>query len=376
VETEVQKAFKAKLEASKADSSATPKTAEDYLPTEEEVEKLYDESNLSGSKMHEDFRKFRTKLKHATKEAWEARKKLKEMEEYKKKVEEYETGAAMPELVAHLQQQVAELESYKELHNFKGSRAYREKFVKPIEETAAKLKEIATDYGIPEGVIDQVTGLESNAEINALLSQHIRDELGASEVKSLVRRIQAVRKEAAEVEKNPKEVMARVLEEATQREQEEERKHRQAVAELAKSSWTEALVSVKTENRIPELMYKPDDIEHNEKVVRPILARAGQEYGKIVATLADNGLKYLPKDVGTALGRMTQLAHLSGVLQAERERLSARVTELEGLLSKYTNMYRPGLNAKGNNGVTRSEPSNARGVPLEERGARLLKSVI
>lgn len=64
---------------------------------------------------------------------------------------------------------------------------------------------------------------------------------------------------------------------------------------------------------LPELVLQEGDEEHNNTYVRPVLTKAGEQYGKIIKYLFDNGLRQLPDELAFALANMCQLAHATGV---------------------------------------------------------------
>ncbi len=288
-----------------------------------------------------------------------------EAETLRKKVTDYETGLAMPELVSQQQARLEELEKYEKIYAIKSSPTYRKRFVEPLAEEKGKLNKIATDYKIDPSVLDAAYNATSVAEQNRILSAYIKDDIGALEAKSIFSNMKKIENDALEAEKEPVKVLARIEEENKQIVEAERHRANEMIANTSRDAWTESLSGLREDKRFPELVYREGDTEHNEKVVRPILTRAGQEYGKIIKILAQHGLTALPKEAASAMSRMTQLAHQAGVLAVERSKLQARVSELEGILKTRNTVGRPGVN--GNSNASSVKQTEAKGPAAAAR---------
>lgn len=316
-------------------------------------------------------KKMRSALKNATQQV---KSHSTELEMLRKKVTDYENGLAVPEVTAAQLARIEELEKYEKLYNLKATPAYREKYVKPIEEEKAKLQSLAKDYGVTEEVLNAAFNAPTAAETNRILSQSFQDDVGALEAKSLLRNIKKIQSEAQEAEKEPVQTFSRLQEESDRIMQEKRQRANEAIVHTSKDAWSEALLSLREDNRFPELVYREGDTEHNEKYVRPTLTKAGQEFGKIVKTLAQNGLTEMPKDLGIAMSRMCQLAHQAGILAHHREQLANRVAELENLLGIKNGLDRPGVNSTGGGMVTSNQTS--RGVGVKNAARNVLSRVM
>lgn len=267
-----------------------------------------------------------------------------ELETARKRVTDFETGLVMPEMITQLQSRVEELSKYEEMVNLKKSPAYKKKFIDPLAAENEKLNTMAREYGVAPEVLAAARNAESVADSNRILSQAFRDNIGALEAKNIISNIKRIEREAKDAESSPSQAITAMQAEHEEYIRAEREREAGVIANTARDAWTDSISELRKDNRFPELQYRDGDTEHNEKVVLPILTRAGQEYGKLVKALVDNGLKSMPKEVSIAMSKMVQLAHQAGILAVERSKLSARVTELEGLLKDRHSTNRPGMN--------------------------------
>lgn len=337
----------------------------------EEVDQFIS-ANEKGISEQTGFKNLRTRLKTVT---HQSKAQAAELETLRKKVTDYESGLAVPEITAEQTARIAELEKYEKLYNLKATPAYREKIIAPIQAETAKLQSLAKDYGVSDEVLQAAFAAPTAAETNRILSQHFQDDVGALEAKSLIKNIRGIRAEAAELEKEPAQAFTRMQEESDRIVAEKRARANESIVHTSKDSWVESLTELRADPRFPELSYREGDTEHNEKFVRPILTKAGQEYGKMVKALAEHGLTEMPKDLGVAMSKMVQLAHQSGILAHQREVLSARVAELESLLKINNGLNRPGVTSNS------SAPAPARmngrpGVGAENAARNVLSRVL
>lgn len=346
-------------------------TPADFVPEDptDEIDALIDPKEPVGK----NFKNLRTKLKALNSEH---KKAAEELQTLRKKVTDYETGVEIPEISKGQLDRINQLEVYEKLYNFKGSAVYQEKFAKPIAEDQAKLQLLAEEHKVDPTVLNQAFAAESTEEQNRVITQHFKNDLSALEVKSLIKSIKKVQAEAAEAEKEPAQSLARMQAENDRILADKRNKANEAIVHTSKSSWSDSLVELRNDPRFPEITYREGDTEHNEKFVKPILTKAAQEYGRIVRTLAQHGMTELPKDLGMAMARMTQLAHQSAAIAVERDGLRARVKELESLMYQKGLLHRPSMNngqgAGGSNGS--AAPTTA--VGPEKAGAKVLSRVM
>lgn len=285
-----------------------------------------------------------------------------ELETTKKRLTDFETGLAMPETITQMQAKIEELSRYEEMVNLKKSPAYKRKYIEPLTAETEKLSTMAKEYGVAPEVLEAARNATSVADTNRILSQAFRDNIGALEAKGIIANIKKIEKEAAEAEKTPSQALAAIQSEHEQWAQAEREREVGVISNTARDTWTESIVELRKDPRFPELQFREGDTEHNEKVVLPIITRAGQEYGKIVKTLVDNGLRSMPREVGIAMSKMVQLAHQAGILAVERDKLSNRVKELEGLLKDRHSVNRPGMTNRPSTPADNSKPTGGKAI--------------
>lgn len=294
------------------------------------------------------------------------------------KLKEYETGAAVPEIVQRLENKVAAATKWEKLHNLKMSEEYQKEFAEPLNETTNKLKAIATDYGYEENLLDQALKLNSEAQLNGFLSEHF-DPVGAVEIKQLVAKAKDISMRAKAAESEPEAVMQRLREEQEARFAAQEEQRISKISTTAKSAWAEAISDLQKEGKMTEIIHRPDDPEHNELFVKPILQQAGQEYGKIVTMLTEAGLKELPPKVSKALASMTARALASGVAVASREAAVAELGEMQQVINRITNAKSPNIGSaagRGSGEPPQASPRGYGGDTTLSTAANLLATVL
>lgn len=286
------------------------------VTTDEGTEELTDSKEIN-------FKKVRTKLSETTKALKEKEARNAELEA---KIQAYETGAELPDVMSAKDEEIARLSRFEQLHSLKTSKAYKEAFITPIETAKAQLKAIAKDYGYPEGVIEQAINISNKAELNRFLARHF-DEVGALEVKGVVSKIQDIHSQAVQAETAPAQELARLEAQHAEAIEQQRNQEKSLIAQTSKRAWVDALLGIRAEGKVHELIPREGDTEHNEKFVKPILAAAATEYGKLVRALTDSGLKSLNPDAAKQLAAICQRAAASGTAFASRDAL---IKELEG----------------------------------------------
>lgn len=385
VALEPPKQVEAKLPEAKVEYDLNPKapvdpalpTAEqkkaipkEYLPEDptDEIDSLIDPADTTGA----NFKKLRTKLKSLN---GDHRKANEELTVLRQKVADYDNGLAVPEVTQLQLDRIAQLEVYEKLYNFKGSPVYQEKIAKPLGENREKLQELAKQDEVDDELLTRAFAAETDAETNRILSQGFKDPLSAIEAKGLIKSIKGIQAQAIELEKEPMQSLARMQQENDRIVQEKRAKANDVIVHVSKEAWSDSLIELRKDPRFPEITYREGDSEHNEKFVRPILTKAGQEYGRIIRTLAECGMTELPKDLSMAFARMTQLAHQSAAIAFERDALRTRVGELESLMQRKSHLNRPGINGNvGASSATKVGVSEA--VGPQNAGRKVLDRVM
>ena len=281
---------------------------------------------------------------------------LAEKEDLKSQVEKYAKGEVIPEVLQQKEARIAELEHYEQLHNLKGSAAYKEKVAKPLEAKQARLKAIADDYGIPENTLIEALNFEKESELNGFLANHF-DGVGALEVKQLVTDMKSLHGQAAEMEKTPAQTLARIQQEQAQIEAAQDATRKNQLAASSRSAWIDALTDIRKDGRALELIRKENDNEHNTKFVDPILKQAAAEYGKFITAFAKAGIKELEPEVGRALAEAVLLAHASATALSTRTEAMRQAEEITNN-TRYNSLIRPSVGG----GTVSSVPAPAKAI--------------
>jgi len=311
------------------------------------------------------------KITNATKK--ELRDVQQQLEVTKESLTKYESGEAVPEKVREYEQRINELERYEQLHNFRLSRQYRERYAEPLEQLKTEARQLAQEYAIDPSVLDKALSIENKKDYNQFLKKHF-DDLGAQEAKTILDKIKGIHVEMVEAEKQPAQELERIKQEQEHREQTEAAHRMQNLSNTVKSGWTEALTEMHTEGEYPELQLRENDPEHN-KYVQPILDSAAAEYGKFIKLLAQSGVKELPKDVAKILAKRFQLSQAAAVISASRAQHYMRAEDLLSSSTRNRPYVRPqvGSTAPGNGskGPTQQGPTSP-----AEAADMLLNSVL
>lgn len=318
-----------------------------------------------------------TSYKNLLKKHREREATFRQIEEEKKKLEtklkKIETGEELPEVVKHLEERVAQLEPLEALVDLKKSPAYQDKFVKPLNSINEKLTSIAKDYEIPEEVMNEALELKNGADLNRFLSEHF-DAVGALEVKQLVSDAQRLKDAAAQAEAKPKQALSQLQEEHAHLKQIRDAERSTTIANKSRSAWERAVVKIQQEGRVQELTPRPNDTLFNDTYVKPIMQRAAQEYGRVVRTLAENGLEELPDELAEALANSCLLSIASAVAVERANATEEYANTLYQNTQRRNGMIRPSMGSTASMGapapVMETKPSS----PLE--AGRLLANRI
>ena len=344
------------VEAESLDTVA--KENSETAPEEEVLEEVEGEE-LDSKQIN--FKAMRKKLSETSKTLEEIAKQKQELEEKLKKVE---SGEELPEVVRAKDLKIAELEKYQQLHALKLSPAYKEAYVKPIENIKQRLIEIAADYEIPADVLTEALNVTNRRDLNAFLSDHF-DDIGALEVKNLIVQAQEITEQAKAAEQEPAKVLERIEEEYKNAEKIKLSQSRQVIKERAKEAWIDSLLQIRKEGKLQELIPRESDTDYNKRVVDPIITAAASEYGKLVRMLAESGLEDLPKELAFALARTVHLAHASAVSVESRVRAEAEARELKENAARTTRYLRPPVGASQAMGGGSGAPNKAPSSPAE-----------
>lgn len=319
----------------------------------------------------ENFKRLRSKVKAASTELVQTKAQL---EEAATKLKQYESGELVPDKLQEMENKAAEGEYYKKLHNLKMSKEYQESYLNPIQNLVGRLKEIATDYNVPESVMVQASKLTNRAELNRFLTSHF-DELGALEVKNLVGELNEVQSKAREAEAEPARILSEMQAEAQRTAEIRDANRKQKIIGASKSNWSRALQSHVEDGLVTELIPRENDPEFNSQYVEPIVQKAATDYGKLVTALAEAGLEELPDEVALALAHMCQLAHATGTAVTTRNAAMEHASNIEKNAKRVNSLLRPRIGA-GGGGEAPSAPAPKTHSTPQEAGASLIGSIL
>lgn len=338
-------------------------------PELEEIDKLPEDPEK------EHYQKLRAKTRESVIKVKDLSSKL---DTATKDLEKYKSGAVVPEIMQQKEAEIARLSTFEKLHNLKSSPEYTEKYIKPLNENHTKLKEVFADYGIPAEHLDEVASIALNtknrAELNNFLAENNFDTLGAEEVHKLVKDVKTLQVDARNAELEPATAYEQIKRESEARHQFQEQERIGKVSANAKDSWFETLMEVRNEGKISELIRKDNDPEFNEKFVDPILAKATESYGQFVTELVKQGVRELPKEVASALSKMTLLAHASAIAMETRDAALSRLAEIENSADRVNKIFRPNVGG-GYNG-NRPPPAPVEDLSPAGAAKQLLKTVL
>lgn len=332
------------------------------------------EDNLEASK-ELNFKALRQKTLEAEKARKEAETAKAALEA---KLKAYDEGTEIPEVVKSKDARIQELEMYEKLHALKRSPAYKEQFIKPIEELKGKLHELAADYEMPKEVMDEALNITNKAHLNKFLSENF-DAVGALKVSELVEKAQAIQQEAKAAEEAPAKALERLEEEHKRVMAERRAQANNKIIATTKETWQESMLKIMESGVAEELIPRANDPEHNEKFVKPLVREAASRYGKIIKGLADNGLEHMPKELAFELAQLCQLAQATSVAMHSRNIAVKQAEEIQNNVKRTTSYERPplgGFVGGGRGGGDKATGPDVSKMTLEEAGAFLANSAL
>ena len=302
----------------------------------------------------ENFKALRTIVKEVKAELQTTKS---ESAKLKKQLEDYQTGVAVPEVLQEKEARIAQLEPLEHLHALRTSRLYQDEYIKPLTTLQGKLQALLTEYDLPPESLEEMSAQETQADLNRWLSEHF-DPLGAQDARDIVRQVQTLRTEAEAAEQAPKTALEKLIKDAQAAEETQQKERLSAVHQASRKGWVSSLEAHKASGLLPELIFQPGDDAHNNTYVKPVLTKAGMEYGKIVKHLFDNGLRTLPDELAFALANMCQLAHATGVQATIRDSAMKHAQTLAADAMAGRKFNRPAVGStSGMNGTSANAPA-------------------
>lgn len=345
------------------------KIAEPEEETEEESEPVDEVEALIAKGPKESIKNLRERSKELKKLLDEKEATLSQLQG---EVERFRSGDGIPEEIKEQYEgRIKQLEQYERLHALKLSREYQTKFIEPGKKLKAEAEQIAKEYGVQPEIFNKALQIDNKRELNSYLRNYF-DDVGALEARDIVQKIKELKTEAARAEQEPGEALSRIQQEVQAREQQEAQARISRIVNTAKTGWQHSLTELTSSGEYPELMIKPNDENHN-KVVRPIVESAAQEYGKFIKLLGEAGIKDLPEEATKILAKRFQLSQAASVMAASRASHYSRAEELLNETRKRESLTRPPIGASSDGGGRGQIP---KGPSSPEEAADLLISKV
>lgn len=290
--------------------------------------------------------------------------------ELQAELEKYKTGEAIPEVIQKKEERIAELEYYEKLHALKLSPEYQKKYVEPISELRDKAIQLANDYGVDPTLLNEAYSLDNPRERNQFLREHF-DDVGAMEVKGLLDKIKDVDTASQKAEKEPTQALEKIKSEYREQEQTREQHRVRTLAGNSREGWTSAYKEL-SEGNYPELTLIGK--EEHDKLVKPLVQTAAEEYGRFIKLLADSGTKDLHPEAAKILAKRFLLSQVNSVTAASREHHYNRAEEIVNESKRMSSMIRPPIGAY-NGGGGQGESGPPKPTSPEDAANILLRKV-
>lgn len=199
--------------------------------------------------------------------------------------------------------------------------------------------------------------------------EHFDSDQARQDIKVLKQRYDGLQREKKEFEKKPNETYAQF---EARKQQQETRLLQERDAHFTRvknEGWSTAIIKnseLPTDRKIFELVEIPGKKEHNERIVRPTLNSAKQQF--------DQGLAYIEKAIRTKsvvgphfvewFSNLCQQAVAAQTINASRLGLHRKYQEVVTKENKQRAMERPGLSSGGHSstGETTKKPKDGKDI--------------
>jgi hypothetical protein len=243
---------------------------------------------------------------------------------------------------------IAELQKYEGLLGLKQSKEFREKYIDGVDSLLKQAQDIAKDYGVGDDVLKQAIKTGNRKQLNELLLQHF-DTVAIGEMYPIIKDMQGLLIEKRQVEDNPAQAHEQLIKAAQDKDKAEKVTSRKLVTASVQEAWVDVtnLYSAK-EGGVEALQEIVGNDEHNQNRAQ-LLEESSAEFGQLMGTFVQNGLRKIPLAQSKAVAARFQLAAVAGQMIEENIELRERVAALEKKQSKTTSYRRPmsaGSNAK------------------------------
>ena len=267
------------------------------------------------------------------------------------KNKELEKLAQIDELKTQLQERderLKKLQSYEDVVSLYGTEGFKEKFYDSVDELRNQAVAIASDYGVPAEVLDTAFRITNQRQLNDYLSQYF-DTFAVQDIRGFIKDAQQIVADRQKAEAEPAKARELLLTTVAKKREAERVQSRENLKAAGTSAWADMVATYgNQESGVALLQEKQGNKTHNA-VREGILQGASKEFGKMLAVLAENGLKELPHDAARALAARYQLGESAAYAMVQAENLKKEVASLKEELKKFTDYQRPLSNGRANN---------------------------
>lgn len=343
IEQAKQKSKRKSKQTQSSESSTSEESTEEHYKDEELSDNTLNENPLETTRntKEENFKNIRNALKAS-------RNRVSELEtELKAKEEELQKLDTVTELEAKLEEansKLEKLQKYEDIVGLYGTEGFKEEYYDKVDSIKSNIMNLANDYNVSEDVINRALTITNQRQLNEYLGQYF-DVYSVQDIRKDIKEIQDIVSKREEAERNPVQTREYLLTNFAKKRDAMDKQSRENIKLASMSAWTEMSETYSNpQSGVAILQEKRGDSEHNETRMG-ILNNSSQEFGKLVAVLADNGLRSLPSNVARALASRFQLGETAAYAIVQSENLKKENDELRAELRKFTDYQRPLSNA-------------------------------
>lgn len=332
------------------DSDEPAKFEDETPPAPEKQEPEIPETLDEAESPQQSFSNLRNALKATKLEREAAAAKVQELEQ---RVAKFQTGEEIPEPLKDVHARVQELEHYKSLVSLKANPEYEKQVLAPLTDTKGKLIELFKAYGANPEKINQLFANKDIKFRNTHLAGLLRDPVAVLEAKNLLTSIDTLHQTQEHFEKQPTIALEQMVAAEIETRNANVRERLGEVKSRSSSAWVRALTDIRKEGKIFEIIPQDGNHEHNEKWVKPIVDKAAKQYGLIVKSLVEAGLRDLPETAAYAIARAVQQAYAAGSAAESRAIALAEADRTRQSAQRRTVYERPPMGSGNGNAAPR-----------------------
>lgn len=245
-------------------------------------------------------------------------------------------------------ERLQKLKSYEDVVSLYGTEGFKEKFYDSVDNIRNQAVELAADYGVPAEVLDKAFQLTNQRQLNDYLSQWF-DTFAVQDIRNYIKEAQQIISDRERAESEPAKARELLLSSIAKKKEAERVQSRENLKAAGTSAWADMVATYGNQESGVALLQEKNGNKTHNAVREGILQGASKEFGKMLAVLADNGLKELPQGAARALAARYQLGESAAYAMVQAENLKKEVAELKEELKKFTNYQRPLSNGRANN---------------------------